>query len=148
MCRQYTVAEFHNTIDTIRLRLDRPAITTDIIVGFPGETEEDFEQTMAFAKECGFAKIHVFSFSKRENTAAAKLQPQIKPEVIKTRSIRLRSLDEQLQQDFRQQFVGEKMGIIVEDTGPARGRCERYFMVELTEAESAKKGHLVFTTLR
>jgi threonylcarbamoyladenosine tRNA methylthiotransferase MtaB len=144
MRRQYTVGEFLQVLDSIRLRLDRPAITTDIIVGFPGESDEDFERTMAIAKGAAFAKIHVFSFSARKNTAAAKMQPIVDARVIKMRSRRLRELDEELQAKFRRQFAGEKVGIIVEKTGPVRGRCERYFMVESDEKETAKRGEIGF----
>jgi len=144
MRRQYTVGEFLQVLDSIRLRLDRPAITTDIIVGFPGESDEDFERTMAIAKGAAFAKIHVFSFSARKNTAAAKVQPIVDARVIKMRSRQLRELDEELQTKFRRQFAGEKVGIIVEKTGPVRGRCERYFMVESDEKETAKRGEIGF----
>jgi threonylcarbamoyladenosine tRNA methylthiotransferase MtaB len=140
MRRQYTASEFLQVVDRVRLRLDRPAITTDIIVGFPGEMDEDFERTMEVAKGAAFAKMHVFSFSARAGTAAAKMQPTVDARVIKERSRRLRELDEELQERFRTQFVGEKVGIIVEKTGPVRGRSERYFMVELDEKETAKRG--------
>jgi len=70
-------------------------------------------------------------------TAAAKMQPTVDARVIKERSRRLRQLDEELQARFRAQFVGEKVGIIVEKTGPVRGRSERYFMVEFDEKETA-----------
>src|SRR4030043_2347747 len=86
MCRQYSADEFRQRVESIKSRLDRPAITTDIIVGFPGETEADFEQTVELAKETGFAKMHVFSFSKRAGTAAASMQQTVNNEVIKSRS--------------------------------------------------------------
>ncbi|MHC4582096.1 MAG: radical SAM protein, partial [Planctomycetota bacterium] len=73
MCRQYRVAQFRETIDLLKSRLDRPAITTDIIVGFPGETDTDFERTVELARDVGFAKMHVFSFSPRKGTAAAEM---------------------------------------------------------------------------
>jgi len=140
MRRQYTVAEFMQVVDRVRLRLDRPAITTDIIVGFPGETDEDFERTLDVSRAVQFAKMHVFSFSPRAGTAAAKMQPVVKAEVIKERSAILRDLDKELQAKFRAQFAGETVGVIVEETRPVRGRSERYFMVELDEKETAKWG--------
>ena len=133
MCRQYSIDEFLEVVEKIKLRLDRPAITTDIIVGFPGENDDDFEKTCEIAKTCEFSKIHVFSFSPRQGTAAARMQHQVEPEVIKARSKQLRALDTEAQKSFRRQFTGEKMEIIVEDTNPVRGRCERYFMVEIGE---------------
>lgn len=151
MGRQYTAGDFAQVVDTIRDRLDRPAITADIIVGFPGETEDDFERTVDMVRSVEFAKVHVFSYSARENTAAAKMQPVVKSEVIKERSKRLREIDSQLRQRFYDQFVGQEVGIIVEEigkNGTVRGRCERYFMVEMEVNEEVEKGDLVFGTVR
>ncbi|MFA5238547.1 MAG: tRNA (N(6)-L-threonylcarbamoyladenosine(37)-C(2))-methylthiotransferase MtaB [Phycisphaerae bacterium] len=145
MCRQYTADESREKIELIRNRLDRPAITTDIIVGFPGETDADFEDTVRLAKESGFAKIHVFSFSPRPGTAAASLQGTIDNEVIKERSRILCELDKELGYKFRQQFVGESAEILVENsTGKRKGRSERYFMVELEKAgDCLRQGEVV-----
>ncbi|HIJ69967.1 MAG TPA: tRNA (N(6)-L-threonylcarbamoyladenosine(37)-C(2))-methylthiotransferase MtaB [Planctomycetes bacterium] len=143
MRRQYTAAEFMQVVEKLKVTLDRPAITTDIIVGFPGETDEDFEQTLEVAKTVKFSKIHVFSFSPRSGTAAAKMQPAVKSEVMKERSGRLRELDLHLQAEFRAQFSGEKASIIVEGTGPLRGRTERYFMVELDGKDAVKRGQFI-----
>ena len=132
MCRQYGRDDFRSTIGLIKDRLDRPAITTDLIVGFPGETDTDFEQTMELASEAGFAKIHVFSFSARPGTAAAKMQDVVDKRVVKRRSAILRQLDRELGYEFRQQFVGQPAEVLVEDDGqmPA-GRTERYFKVRI-----------------
>jgi len=148
MRRQYTVAEFVRVVAAVRGRLDRPAITTDIIVGFPGETEGDFEQTIELAKEIGFAKMHVFSFSPRAGTAAAKMQGVVNAEVIKRRSRWLRGLDKELGAEFRGQFVGERVEVLVENTRPGQGRCERYFMVDLGDIEGLTVGQVVSTILR
>jgi threonylcarbamoyladenosine tRNA methylthiotransferase MtaB len=148
MRRQYTVAEFVEVVDAIRRRLDRPAITTDIIVGFPGETKDDFEQTIELAKKIGFAKMHVFRFSPREGTAAAKMQKTVNADVIKRRSSRLRGLDKKLGAEFRGQFLGERVEVLVEKTQPAQGRCERYFMVELGDMQGQAVGQVVSTILR
>jgi threonylcarbamoyladenosine tRNA methylthiotransferase MtaB len=143
MRRQYSKAEFLQVVDRARLTLDRPAITTDIIVGFPSESDEDFEKTVEVARAVGFSKMHVFSFSPRAGTAAAKMQPIVKPEVIKKRSSILLQLDKELQAKFCSQFAGETMGIIVEETRPVRGRSDRYFMVELDQKETAKRGEYI-----
>lgn len=129
MCRQYSADEFKETIALIKSQLDRPAITTDIIVGFPGETEADFEQTVELAKDAGFAKMHVFSFSKRAGTAAASIQHTVNNKVMKRRSKILLNLDAELGREFREQFLGETAEILVENGG--KGRSERYFMVYL-----------------
>ncbi len=137
-------------INRVKAILDRPAITTDIIVGFPGETEDDFNQTLDISRRVGFSKIHVFSFSVRENTPAARLEPKVPAAVIRDRSERLQALDRQLQAQFRRQFIGETVEVVVENTRPPKGRCERYFMVDLSslpEAAKLKKGQLVRLTL-
>ena len=145
MCRQYTADDFLETVELIKSRLDRPAITTDIIVGFPGETEEDFEQTVELAKKIGFSKMHVFSFSPRKGTAAAKMQGVVKKEVIKRRSQILLDLNDELAFKFRQQFVGEKAKVLIENTdGEIVGRCERYFFVYIKNGgDNLKKNEIV-----
>jgi threonylcarbamoyladenosine tRNA methylthiotransferase MtaB len=141
MCRQYSADEFREKIWLIKSRLDRPAITTDVIVGFPGETDSDFEATVELAKEVGFAKMHVFSFSKRPGTAAA-LQETVNNEVMKKRSQILCELDAELGYQFRQQFVGESIEILMENGD--KGRSERYFMVHLENScKKPQKGELV-----
>ena len=136
MCRQYNADEFREKVDSAKLRLDRPAITTDIIVGFPGETDADFEQTVDLAKDAGFAKMHVFSFSPRKGTAAANMQGTVNNKVIKERSMILRNLNIELGRKYRQQFLGETAEILLENVnGRVCGRSERYFMVYLKKAE-------------
>ncbi len=145
MCRQYTANEFIRTVELIKFRLDRPAITADIIVGFPGETDADFQQTVDLAKEAGFAKMHVFSFSLRKGTAAARMQEMIDNRVIKRRSQILRDLDIELGYEFREQFVGGTDTILTENSdGQPCGRSERYFMVYLEKTGvSCKKNEMV-----
>ena len=144
MCRQYSADEFKEKLALIKRRLDRPAITADVIVGFPGETEADFEATVDSAKEAGFAKIHVFSFSRRAGTVAAGLQDTVNNRVIKERSKILRDLDKKLGYKFRQQFVGKRDTILLENRdGMACGRSERYFMVCFENGFNLQKGELV-----
>lgn len=132
MARPYTPDEFRAKVALIRSRLDRPAITTDIIVGFPSETESDFDQTVALAKEVAFAKIHVFAFSPRKGTAAATMRPRVARDVIKGRSEVLRALDRDLQARFRAQFLGETAQVLIENyPGPPTGHAERYFFVKI-----------------
>ena len=132
MCRQYNADDFRNTVESIRSQLDRPAITTDIIVGFPGETDNNFEETLELARKAGFAKMHVFAFSARKGTAAAGMQDAVDNKVIKERSRILRDLDIELGRNFRQQFVEETAEILLERNGEQPcGRSERYFKVYL-----------------
>ena len=140
MCRQYRVEEFRDTVKLIKSLLDRPAITADIIVGFPGETDADFEQTVDLAKEAAFAKMHIFGFSARQGTAAAGMQDTVDNKVIKKRAQILRELEAELGYKFRQQFIGETAVILVENSNEqARGRSERYFMVYLEKTQNMPK---------
>lgn len=133
MGRPYTSDEFRAKVALIRSRLDRPALTTDIIVGFPGETDAEFDETLALAKEVAFAKMHVFAFSSRKGTAAARMRPKVAPAAIKARSQTLRALDRDLQAQFRDQFLGETAQVLIETTDGTllTGRAERYFEVEI-----------------
>ncbi len=153
MARQYSIDDFLRNVEKIKQNFDRPAITTDIIVGFPGETENDFQQTIKIAKGVGFSKIHVFSFSVRKNTAAekmAKLVGTVSPQEIKRRSTILQQLDAELQQQFRQSCTGLTETVLIEKNNPPRGRCSRYFMVDLKshpDAKQLQKGQIVNITL-
>ena len=145
MCRQYSADEFRDKIELINSRLDRPAITADIIVGFPGETDADFQRTVNLARQVGFAKMHIFSFSPRKTTAAAKMQNMVDNSIIKQRCRRLHDLDSELSYRFRQRFIGEEAAVLVEGNGavPA-GRSERYFMVRIEKTGSTcKKSQLL-----
>ncbi|MBL7187792.1 MAG: tRNA (N(6)-L-threonylcarbamoyladenosine(37)-C(2))-methylthiotransferase MtaB [Phycisphaerae bacterium] len=146
MCRQYRVAQFKETIDLLKARLDRPAITTDIIVGFPCEGEADFDQTVDLAKDAGFAKMHIFSFSPRRGTAAAEMQGAVDNKVIRERSEILHALDIELAMKYRQQFIGETAQVLLEtnDPGaPGNGRSERYFRVALKNSRKKVKDSLL-----
>lgn len=134
MNRPYTAADFRAKVDLIASRLDRPALTTDIIVGFPAETDADFARTVALAEDVGFAKMHVFPFSPRTGTAATKMQGKVSSAVIKERGQILRDLDRRLQHRYRDQFLGETAQVLIESTnGRPHGRAERYFMVYLDD---------------
>jgi len=136
MGRQYGADEFRNKVEAIKSRLDRPAITTDIIVGFPGETDADFEKTVNMAGDVGFAKMHIFSFSPRKGTQAASMQDTVDNRVIKQRIRILRDLNSRLESKFREQFLGETATILTENSNQQPcGRCERYFMVYLEKTE-------------
>jgi threonylcarbamoyladenosine tRNA methylthiotransferase MtaB len=143
MCRPYTADDFRAKVELIRNRLDRPAITTDIIVGFPGETQADFDRTRALAEEVAFSKIHVFAFSPRQGTAAAKMQNRVPTQVTKQRSQILRDLDLDLQRRFRDRFIGETAQVLVETAnGSPAGRAERYFMVRVVACpDETKRPH-------
>ena len=130
MARQYRRDTFLETVEMIKEYLDTPALTTDIIVGFPGESDEDFEQTLDLTKRVEFSKIHVFAFSLRNGTAAAKMTPLIDHKTIKQRSKILRQLNESLAFDFRSRFIGGFDNVLTENhKGSIIARSERYFIV-------------------
>ena len=114
MHRPYDTARYRGLLQDIRRRLPDIAITTDVIVGFPGETEEDFAQTMSFAQECGFAKMHIFPFSKRKGTPAENMPDQVEDSVKQERAARLGELDEKLLQHLLQQLVGTEQEVLFE----------------------------------
>jgi len=138
MCRQYRAEQVREKVDMIKSKLDRPAITTDIIVGFPGETDEDFEKTVSLAEYIGFAKIHVFKFSPRKGTPAAKLPDRIDNRIINKRSEIFRELDVELGRKFRDKFIGAPAAVLIEShNGRPSGRCERYFTVDVVKKEKS-----------
>ncbi|MHC4757838.1 MAG: tRNA (N(6)-L-threonylcarbamoyladenosine(37)-C(2))-methylthiotransferase MtaB [Planctomycetota bacterium] len=140
MRRQYSAGQFGDVVEMVKKRLEVPAITGDIIVGFPGETDEDFEKTVFLAEKTGFAKMHVFPFSVREGTAAAKMQGVVKTGVMKRRAERMHRLDERLGREYRQQFVNKEVMVLME--GDGYGRSERYFKVYVDD-KSLNKNELV-----
>jgi len=147
MNRQYTIKDFNNSIENIKSQLDRPAITTDIIVGFPGETTQDFSQSLSIAKLAGFSKIHIFPFSKRTGTAAAKLQDHINKEIITERTKILHELEKELANNFRKQFVGQTAQVLIENEVKNTGKCERYYEITIKTNNTLPQGEIVTCTI-
>lgn len=136
MRRRYSISRFQEKLQQMREQLDRPAFTTDVIVGFPGETDQEFEETLEACRQAEFMKIHVFPFSPRKGTPAASYPDQVSPEVRKERVQRLSELERDLAENFYRQFEGEKLEVMVEREHPekigfVRGTDRRYIPVEL-----------------
>ena len=132
MHRPYDTARFTQLLQQIRAQVPDVAITTDIIVGFPGETEEDFATTLAFAEKCGFAKMHIFPYSKRKGTPAEKMPNQVDEAVKGERAARLAAVDEKLHQAMLKQMVGKTEEVLFEqpvDAGHMEGLCGPYLRV-------------------
>lgn len=135
MNRRYTTAEYKEGVDRLRKYFSNPAITTDVIVGFPGETDEEFEKTEAFLKETGFFEMHIFPYSPREGTVAAKMKEQVGGEIKKNRSRRLLELEKEQSEEYRKQFVGREETVLFEEMKEIEGKCyqightERYVKV-------------------
>lgn len=150
MRRRYSISRFQDKLQQMREELDRPAFTTDVIVGFPGETESEFEETLEACRQAEFMKIHVFPFSPRKGTPAASFPDQISPEVRKERVQRLSILERELAENFYRRFEGEKLEVLVEGehpekTGFVRGTDRRYIPVELP-GNSSEVGKIVWAT--
>jgi len=116
MKRKYTTEEFKHKIVEIRKALPEVAITTDVIVGFPGETEEQFMNGYRFMEEIGFSKLHVFPYSKRTGTPAAKMENQIPDDVKQQRVQQLLELSNQLAVKYGERFLGQTLEVIPERT--------------------------------
>ena len=114
MNRHYNLQEFKDLIARLRSRIPGLAITTDIIAGFPGETDEDFEETMKTVEEIGFTHIHAFPYSKREGTPAAAMEDQVPEAVKKTRVALLNSLGQKGLQNFAEQMIGKPAELLIE----------------------------------
>jgi threonylcarbamoyladenosine tRNA methylthiotransferase MtaB len=120
MKRRYRSAGFLERCRRIRQVLEAPAFTTDVIVGFPGETEEDFAATCRVAREVGFARIHVFSYSPRRGTEAADYTERVAPAVIAGRREALKSLEKELAARYHRELIGRRLDVLVEGADPRR----------------------------
>jgi threonylcarbamoyladenosine tRNA methylthiotransferase MtaB len=148
MNRQYTPDDFRRTVDVLLDTLDRPAITTDIMVGFPGETDEDFALTLDLARYAGFAKIHAFPFSPIQGTAAWTYRHEAPPRaVVADRMTELGDLETRLAADFRRQFIGQVLEGIVEKPPtakrPGEAMTDRYQSVFFQDQAAIRPGQLV-----
>ncbi len=131
MNRPYATAEYAQVVERIATRLPEAAIGADVLVGFPGESEEEFEATCAFLARLPLAYLHVFPYSRRPGTVAAEMAGQVPAKVKEERVARLRRLDEELRRAFRARFVGRVRPVLVERwrRGEARGLTDNYIPV-------------------
>lgn len=132
MHRPYDTVHFKNLLADIRQQVPDVAITTDIIVGFPGETEEDFATTLRFAEECCFAKMHIFPYSKRKGTPAEAMPNQVEENIKAERAARLAQLDEKLHRQMLLSMVGKTEEVLFEqpvDGEHMEGLCGPYLRV-------------------
>ena len=122
MNRHYTKEEFKEAVDCIRRAFPLAAITTDVIVGFPGETEEDFQESMRFISEIGFYDLHIFKYSRRKGTRADEMKEQITEKMKKERSKILLDLALKDSEKFRKQFIGKKTEVLIEEVRELEGQ--------------------------
>ena len=151
MGRRYTAASFLDTVDRARRIRPDAGITTDVIAGFPGETDKDFEDTLNVLRRAGFSRIHAFKFSSRPGTRASALPGRVPDKVKEERVARLVALGRELSLDFHRKHVGRSVEVLVEEdragsgllTGVTRNYIRCYF-----EGKDDMKGHVVSATVK
>ena len=152
MNRRYTTEQYRDIVNKIREIYPKIALTTDIIVGFPGETEEEFNITYNFVKEIGFSEIHVFKYSPRKGTPAAGYKNQVDGLTKRYRSERLIELGKQLKRDYYIMFIGKNKEVLFEMlsgkiTGYIEGYTDNYLKV-LAPSDDIKEGELAMVRLK
>lgn len=141
MNRRYTTEQFKEITERLRKTYPNVNLTTDIIVGFPGETEAEFEKTYQFLKEIKFYKMHIFKYSPRKGTKAAEMKEQVTPEIKEERSKKLIELSDKNEKEYNQKYVGKEVEVLWEEekNGVYKGHTKNYVLVELTEQELGEK---------
>ena len=152
MNRKYTTEEYKKALAILRETFEHPALTTDVIVGFAGETEEEFEKTRAYLEEINLYEMHIFKFSVRKGTRAERMPGQV-PEDVKTkRSAVLLAMTERHKKDFEQWYIGRKEKVLLEEmveingTKYMQGHTERYVKVVVNfdeNSEILRQNHIV-----
>jgi len=146
MGRHYSANDYSRLVDHLCNLFPGAAITTDIMVGFPGESEDEFKASLAFAREVGFAKIHVFPFSSRPGTAAAAMQDQVPRTVKRARAKKMLALAEERYAIFLDSQIGKTLEVLAEEPHPAggmRGYSAHYAPVRITDAGPETQNQII-----
>ncbi len=150
MNRRYTTAEYQAAAEALRKVYPLAALTTDVIVGFPAETEEEFAETYNFVKNLSFSELHVFPFSKREGTVAYDMEHQVDNSVKKQRIDKLLALAEDMSSDYMMKFIGQELDVLLENTKVNKyyGLTKEHVGVEILAAsvkpeQELKSGRMV-----
>lgn len=144
MNRRYTSAEYYEKCQILRKYFDHPALTTDVIVGFPGETEEEFRQSMEFVDKVNFYETHIFKYSRREGTKAAAMDGQVSEQVKAQRSALMISLGERKRKAYEESFVGKDVEVLVEEPAIIGGKAvqtghtKEYIKIALEQEEDLR----------
>lgn len=153
MNRRYTSGEYYEKCCLLRKYFEKPALTTDVIVGFPGETEEEFQTSMAFIDQVNFYETHIFKYSRRRGTRAAGMDGQV-PEAVKSRrSAELIELGKRKQEEYERWFFGREVEVLVEETTVYEGKrvytghTKEYIRVAL-DSEEALPNRIIKTVLK
>ncbi len=148
MNRKYTKEEYLAKINKIKEARPNINLTTDVIVGFPNETEEDFNECIAFCKQVGFSKIHVFPYSVREGTKAASMEGQIPNNIKKQRARKLIEIDKQLQKEYNSKFLNTPIDVLIEEniSDKSIGHTENFLKVIINQKLEINKIYKVIIT--
>ena len=141
MNRKYTTDEFKNICNLLRNNIPEVALTTDIIVGFPGETEEEFETTRKFLEEINFSKMHIFKYSKRKSTPAASMPDQISESIKDERSKILIEMSNRHENSFASNYIGKEIEVLFENE--AEGHTKNYIKVKSAIPDENLKNKIV-----
>ena len=135
MNRKYTCEEYLNTINKIRSVRPDISITTDVIVGFPQESDEDFNEVLDYVNKVKFSKVHVFPFSKRDGTKASIMDGQIQESVKKSRAKKLIEVSDKLEKEYYSKFLNKELEVLVEENinGKSIGHTSNYIKVEVDD---------------
>lgn len=134
MERKYTTEDYRNSLERLRKAYPQVGLTTDIIAGFPGETDEEWEETLRFVKDCRLSRLHVFTYSPRKGTRAAAMPKQVRPEIKKARNAQMIALGHKLSDAFLQQQIGHTLEVLTEEEkepGIWTGYAKNYVPVEI-----------------
>ncbi len=138
MNRKYNTARFYESVSLLRRHFDAPAVTTDMIVGFPGETGGEFEQSLDFIRQCAFAAMHIFPYSRRPGTPAAAMPGQVLNAVKEERARRAGEIAAGMERDYLSRFAGQRVEVLFEEErdGLWRGHTARYCEVRVKSGEN------------
>lgn len=138
MNRRYTAEEFKNSVNLLRKYYPNALLTADVIVGFPGETEEEFEETYKFLEDVRFYRMHIFKYSQRKGTKAAIMPNQIDGNIKELRSNKLIQLSDKIQNEYNLQYIGKKVEVLFEekDNEYIKGHTNNFIVVNVKEKEN------------
>ena len=138
MGRKYDTARFEESLDCLRRHFSLPAVTTDMIVGFPGETEEEFSQSLDFIRRCAFSAMHIFPYSKRPGTPAASMPGQVPRAVREERAHQAGETAARMEQDYLEKWLGQTVPVLFEEEkdGLWWGHTARYSRLGMASGEN------------
>ena len=150
MNRHYTAEEFLEKCELLRENFDRPAITTDVITGFPGETDEEFAISEEMLEKAAFSKMHIFKYSRRKGTVADRMPGQLTESVKHERAVKLQELDNRMHKSYAESFVGQEVRVLIEEENDEymEGLTERYLSVRIKKQDGSCENINTFKSVK